>query len=256
MLLAVDESPPFTLHRPDGASPFVLVGDHASAAVPRALASLGLERAELSRHIALDLGVDALGRALSARLDAPFVAQRYSRLVCDANRDPSHPACVAESSDGTAIPGNTALSAAERAARVAEVHAPYHTAIGALLDARAARGMRSVLVALHSFTPQLRSGGTPRPWHVGVLYGGGDERFAVQLLTALGDEPGLCVAANEPYRFDGTDYTVPLHASARALPYVELELRQDTLAEAAGVAAMANTLERALTHALAALRPG
>jgi predicted N-formylglutamate amidohydrolase len=206
-------------------------------------------RARSRRSGSIQRSFRATSRSISESL-------RYSRLVCDANRDPAHPACVAESSDGTTVPGNAGLSAAERAARIAEVHAPYHAAIGALLDARAARGLRTVLVALHSFTPQLRSGGAPRPWHLGVLYGGGDERLAVQLLKALETAPSLCVAANEPYRFDGTDYTVPRHAFARALPYAELELRQDTLAEAAGVGALAHTLAHALERALEALGPG
>ena len=133
--------------------PFVLLGDHAGKRIPAKLGDLGLSPHDLERHIALDIGVAGLGRELSQRLGAPFVSQVYSRLVVDCNRDPGSAEAIPAISDGTEVAPNRDLAPAERAERIAAIHAPYHDAIGHLLDARAAAGLRSVLVALHSFTP-------------------------------------------------------------------------------------------------------
>src|SRR5689334_7468732 len=82
-LLGAADPPAVEVINPLGASPFLLIGDHAGNPVPQSLGTLGLAPGELERHIAWDIGIAALGRALSERLDAPFIAQRYSRLVID-----------------------------------------------------------------------------------------------------------------------------------------------------------------------------
>ena len=245
-VLAAGDPPPVTLQNPTGLSRFLLIGDHAGIATPSALGDLGLPEAERRRHIGWDIGVAGVGRALSGLLDAPFVAQSYSRLVIDCNRDPATAAAVPEVSDGTAIPANRGLDAAARAARVAEIHAPYHEAIAAAFDAGA--GQRTILIALHSFTPVF--GGIARPWHAGVLHGAGDTRFALAVLAALRREPDLVVGDNEPYRMDGTDYSVPRHCFARGLPYLELEIRQDLIAYPAEQLHWAERLARLLADAL------
>lgn len=213
--------------------------------MPAALDGLGVPPAEMDRHIAWDIGIAGLGARLSERLDAPFVAQRYSRLVIDCNRDPARADAIPEVSDGTAIPGNQGLSGEARQARVDEVFRPYHQAIAAQLDARPARAV----VALHSFTPEM--GGFRRPWRFGVLHLE-DSPLSRAMLARLRAEPGAGeVGDNEPYRMDGTDYTVPHHAHGRGLDYVELEVRQDLLADAEGQAEIAALLARLLPLALA-----
>ena len=225
-MLAAGDPPPVTLLNPAGTSRFLLTGDHSGCAIASPLGDLGLAAAERTRHIGWDIGVAGLGRRLAGLLDAVFVAQTYSRLVVDCNRDPASPDAMPEVSDGTRIPGNAALDAAARAARVAAIHAPYHAAIAELLDGRAAAGRATILIALHSFTPAMN--GVERPWHVG--HGRGDTRFARAVLAGLAREAGLVVGDNAPYRMDETDYSVPRHCFARALPYLELEVRQDLIA--------------------------
>ena len=51
--------------------------------------------------------------ALSRRLGAPAILQRYSRLVQDCNRPPDAPSAMPEVSELTAIPGNAGLTAEE-----------------------------------------------------------------------------------------------------------------------------------------------
>ena len=241
-VLAADDPPPITYVNPTGLSQFLLIGDHAGRAIASPLADLGLSEIDRTRHIAWDIGIAEVGRLLAERLDAVFLAQTYSRLVIDCNRDPQSDGAMPEVSDGTLIPGNVGLDAAERAGRVAAVHAPYHAEIAATLDGRRASAQRTIFVALHSFTPML--GGTLRPWHVGVLHDAGDTHFAQAVLQELRRDDDLVVGDNEPYRMDDTDYTVPHHCLPRALPYLEIEVRQDLIAAPDGQRAWADRLAR------------
>lgn len=224
-------------------SPFVLVGDHAGRAFPRALGNLGLGAADRCRHIAFDIGSQALGDALSRRLGAPFVSQVYSRLVIDCNRDPAHPEAIVSVSDGTRVPGNATLSVEAREARRLEIFEPYQAAIARELDRRP----ETILVSLHSFTPVMQ--GAARPWDVGVLHDRHRDDFAIGVLDALRARGDLVVGDNEPYRMDATDYTVPRHAYSRGLLYAEIEVRQDRLRDAGAIAAMADVLAVALGEA-------
>jgi len=220
--------------------------------MPSRLGDLGLSEADLSRHIAWDIGVAGLGRRLSERLDACFIAQRWSRLVIDCNRDPGRADSIPAESDGSVIPGNVALTADERARRIAEVFTPYHAAIAAELDARSARGLPTIVVALHSFTPVMRA--FQRPWRFGILHLGASAFSDAMLARLRADPDAGGVGDNEPYRMDEVDYTIPHHAIGRGLDYVELEVRQDLLADDAGQAAVAELLARVLPAALAGIR--
>lgn len=239
-LLAAEESPPVTIVNPDGASSFLLIGDHAGNAVPARLGSLGLSEADLARHIGWDIGIGEVGALLAARLDAVFVRQTYSRLVVDCNRSETQADAIAEVSDGTVIPGNQRLSEADRAARFAAIHAPYQAAIADELARRDAAGVQTILVALHSFTPAMN--GRRRPWHIGILHDGGDTRFAQAMLDRLANEPDLTIGDNEPYRMDLIDYTIPRHAYPAKRPYAEIEIRQDLIGTPAGCAHWADLL--------------
>ena len=61
-------------------------------------------------------------------------------------------------------------------------------------------------------------------------------------------EADLVVGDNQPYRVsDATDYAIPVHAERRGLPHVELEIRQDLIADATGQQAWAERLARLFT---------
>ena len=231
-LLAADEPPAFQEFQMEGRSDFVIVVDHASARIPRRLANLGLPDAELRRHIAWDIGALSVARRVAEALDAPLVAQSYSRLVIDCNRDPKVATSIPRISELREIPGNIGLSAAEIAARRTEIFDPYHRRIRELLDARQAIGNRTILVAQHTMTDVYKS--DRRRMHAAVLYNR-DRRFAGAVLDMLRREQHLIIADNEPYFLsDETDYTIPHHAEARLLPHVELEIRQDLVADEVG----------------------
>lgn len=254
-LLAPDDPAPVRMHRPEGSSDFLLTGDHAGRAIPRRLGDLGLPESDLVRHIAWDIGIAGVTERLSKALDATAVLQSYSRLVIDCNRRPEWPSAIPEISESTRIPGNEGISEAEREARRGEVFLPYHARIAKLLDARRAAGQRTVLVAMHSFTPVFK--GEARSVEVGILYNpeARDIRLPRIMLELLRAEGDLIVGDNAPYAITGnSDYTVPVHGEARGLPHVEIEIRQDLIADAAGQAAWAARLARLLPAADARLR--
>lgn len=232
-LLAADEPPPVKIINHPGRSPFLLIGDHAGNAIPRKLGDLGLRPGEVERHIAWDIGIASLGGRLAERLDAVFIQQFYSRLVIDCNRDPAAEGSIVAVSDGTPIPGNQALEPEARRSRIEEIYRPYQTAIAAELSRRDAAGRDTILVALHSFTPQM--GPTPRPWHLGILHAGAADGFARRLLERFRSNDALTVGDNQPYQMDGTDFTIPFHAFQSRRPYAELEIRQDLLMTEQGV---------------------
>jgi predicted N-formylglutamate amidohydrolase len=249
-LLEPDEPNPVTLENESGDSVFFLTCEHAGRAFPRRLGRLGLPEAETLRHIAWDIGIGAVGRELSLLLNAAVILQTYSRLVIDCNRDPKVPSSIPEISEATEIPGNRSLNETERAARVDAIFRPYHNAIAAALDRRAAADRASVLVALHSFTPVFK--GVSRPWHVAVLFNR-DPRLAHALAELLRADGSLMVGENEPYRVsDLTDYTVPVHGERRGLPHVEIEIRQDLITDPSGQREWAERLARLLPAAYAA----
>jgi predicted N-formylglutamate amidohydrolase len=246
-LLAADEPPPFIEVGRQGRSNFVIVVDHASPRIPRRLNDLGLPVSELRRHIAWDIGALGVARQVAAALDAPLVAQNYSRLVIDCNRDPAVATSIPRLSESTEIPGNIQLSDAEVSARRTEIFDPYHNHVHALLDERQAAARPTILVAQHTMTDVYK--GVRRDMHAAVLYNR-DRRFAGMVLDRLRRETGLTIGDNEPYFVsDATDYTIPRHGEARALPHVEIEIRQDLVSDEAGQAEWARRIGGALRDA-------
>jgi predicted N-formylglutamate amidohydrolase len=229
-----------------GHSRFVLSCEHAGRAVPASLGDLGVKPTEMGGHIAYDIGAEGLSRRLSSLLDAPLVLQRYSRLVVDCNRPFAARDCFPEVSDGTLVPGNAGLTKDDRLRRFHEIHQPFHDAMAQVLDRRAAAGSRTILVAVHSFTPRL-VGGPLRPWQLGVLWNR-DRSFAERFLSAFQmQNPGIPSAHNQPYVVDDlADYTIPVHGEARGLPHILLEIRNDLIADEGGQARWANLVAEAL----------
>lgn len=245
--LGANDPDPVEVVNADGASPFVITCEHAGRHIPEHLGDLGLDDRHLSRHIAWDIGVDAVGRALIEMLDAPVVFQRYSRLVIDCNRPTWAEDCIPEVSDGTRVPANAALSDEDRAARAAHIHEPFHDAVAGILDQRAARGRTTALIALHSFTPSLEAEPAPRPWHLGILFNR-DSTLSEHVHDVMHEEAGhLTFTYNQPYEVeDHGDYTIPVHGEQRGLPHTLFEIRNDHIAEPAGQLEWAELLTRVL----------
>ncbi|RTL51709.1 MAG: N-formylglutamate amidohydrolase [Bradyrhizobiaceae bacterium] len=244
LLLGGDEVPPVLEINPDSRSPLFFTCDHYGRLIPEALGKLGLPDSELERHIAWDIGIAGVATRLATELGVHLIAQRYSRLVIDCNRPFESPGSIPLISEATEIPGNSGLNHDAISARRHAIFRPYHERIAQALDARAASGLSTILVSLHSFTPVYA--GVKRPWHVGTLHqnGHGMPPLFLELLRAEGD---LVVGDNEPYAVsDATDYTIPVHAERRGLFNSGIEIRQDLIGSESGQAEWAQRLARIL----------
>ena len=229
-LLGPDDPPPFSVFNERGKAPLLLLCDHASKAVPKALAGLGISEADLSRHIGWDIGGLEAAQALAEALDAPLVASGYSRLVIDCNRWPGGEGSIPEISDGTPVPANRDLDPVRARERADACFWPYHHEVARQLDRMVTGGRAVALLVMHSFTPRMN--GVERPWHVGVLWND-DPRLPLPLLAELRRDGGLVVGDNEPYSArDDFEYTLNAHPRPRKLPYCSLEVRQDLIATA------------------------
>ena len=247
-LIGEGDPPPVELVNAHGSAKVILTCDHASGVIPRALGSLGLERARLRGHVCWDIGAAELGRALSAMLDAPLVLAGYSRLVIDLNRGLDDPTLVSVISDGAIIAGNRNVTAEDKARRADAFYHPYHDAIDGLIEGFESRGIAPAMIPLHSFTSFLN--GRKRPWQFGILWRR-DARIAKPLIERLRARAGLNVGDNEPYSGrNGCGYSLEAHAEARGLPHALLEIRQDLIETKEGATGCAGILAEALAGIL------
>lgn len=213
--------------RPGASGGILLICDHASNAVPAGV-DLGIGTALFDKHIAIDIGAGPLTEALAARLGAPAILATVSRLVIDLHRQPDHPSLIPATSDGHAIPGNID---ADRSDRIVRFHAPYHRALAALIKAQ----RPTLLASIHSFTPELESGGGgARPWHAGILYN--RDRRAADLAVAMLQAEGIETGDNEPYSGRVLNATLNRHGEANGIPSLAIEIRNDLIRDAAGLA--------------------
>jgi len=231
----------------DPATGLLLTADHASAHVPDGI-DLQVPADLMRRHVAVDIGVEPLARALCADLGCPGLLGGTSRLVIDLNREEDVPGLIPLVSDGHLIPGNAdAAMGAERARRIERYWRPYQDRI-----ARAVRERRpTLLLSLHSFTPRLRDG-EARPWEVGILYNR-DERAPRLALPRL-EAAGVVTGDNQPYSGRRLNATMNRHGEANDLPYLGIEVRQDLIGDAAGVARWAAVLAPVIAAVRDALR--
>jgi predicted N-formylglutamate amidohydrolase len=249
-LLAEDEPPAFEIVNRRAPSPILFVCDHASNRVPRALDRLGLAPAPLKDHIAWDIGAAEVARRLARRFEATLILTGYSRLVIDCNRQLGDASSIASESDGIPVPGNRGLAEGERLRRARALFHPYHAAIRELIAEKAAHGSGPAIVSIHSFTPVFQS--FRRPWQIGILWNA-DGRLARPIMAALARDPHLVIGDNEPYSARGeVGYTIIEHAEKSGRLHLMIEIRQDLIATADGVARWGDIVGVALAEAAAA----
>lgn len=211
----------------------LIIADHASNEVPEGI-DLGVGPDVMAQHVAIDIGVADVTRQLCAKLGCGAVLARVSRLVIDFNREDDAPGLIPLVSDGIAIPGNQSVDPEER---LAAYYRPYHDAIARTLDAMA----QPFILSLHSFTPHLATRpDEARPWDIGILYNRDDR--AAQLAIPMLAAAGLKVGDQHPYSGTLLNATMNRHAEAVGRPYLGVEMRQDHVSDAPGVARIAEIL--------------
>ena len=218
----------------------VLICEHASNHIPAHWGDLGLTEAQRRAHIAWDPGALATCRALAERLDAVLVHAPVSRLVYDCNRAPDMPGAMPARSEIHDVPGNAAISAAERLARTEAVYLPWVQGLQGLIARRIALGQSPVIVTLHSFTPVYF--GNLRAVEFGVIHDA-DPELATAIHAAARRLTGLNTELNAPYSaLDDVTHTLRIQATPYGLPNAMLEIRNDLIADDAACIAMAEML--------------
>ncbi len=214
-----------------GGSRFVILCDHATNTLPPEYGTLGLDAAQMNRHIAYDIGALGVARELGRRLQSTVISSCFSRLLIDPNRGEDDPTLIMQISDGALVPGNVRVDEDERSRRIARYFVPYHAAIAHEIDAMLDRSVIPIIASIHSFTENWR--GVPRKWHAAVLWDK-DPRLAVPLLRELRERTGLEIGDNEPYTGHLRNDSIFRHATMRGLPNVLVEIRQDLIRDATG----------------------
>ncbi|KZL15411.1 N-formylglutamate amidohydrolase [Pseudovibrio axinellae] len=231
-----------------GSAPIVLVCEHASKAIPAYLNGLGLDKAAAESHAAWDPGALAVAQMLSARLDAPLVAQRISRLVYDCNRPPEADSAMPVKSEIYEVPGNVSLSDEQRADRINRYYLPFQACVRDTIDAKQVSGQLPVMITIHSFTPVYN--GKTRDVELGILHDS-DTRFAEALLEVLSRSSQYDIQRNQPYGpEDGVTHTLVSLAQSRGLLNVMIEVRNDLIADRSGQETVAKVIGDAVLQVL------
>lgn len=245
-MLSETEPTPARLFNPSGNGPFVFGCEHAGNRIPEALGTLGLTEAELTRHIAWDIGAARLTELIADGLDCPAVLQNYSRLVYDCNRTVDHEGAFVIDADGSFVKGNADLTTSEKLAREKAIYRPFHDKLTALIEHRLRHAERFGYVAVHSFNETVR--GKQRPWHIGMIYNQHStmSKFLIDWFRA---NTAYVVGDNEPYSpADAVDHTIRVQAEARSIPYTMIEVRNDLLRNGIGVMNWAVLISDALNE--------
>lgn len=237
-----------------GKLPLLLLCDHASNRIPARLNKLGLSESELGRHFAVDIGAERVTELLAAQLGVAAVLGNFSRLVIDCNRHPAHPQAMTPHEDGTTIPGNQNIAAAERQARLDEIFHPFHAAVARQITQLEQKFGAVMIVGVHSFTPQYRHMPAPRPWQIGILWHR-DTVSGRQLIDYLRRTTAYAVGDNQPYTLvpengQTVTYTLEHHGETPGRRCFQIEIRQDEIGDEAGCATYAALLASYFREAL------
>ena len=224
----------------------IIVCEHASNFIPAEFDGLGLEQEDLNAHIAWDPGAQTVAESIAAGLNAVLVLGRASRLLFDCNRPPEAVSAIPTQSEIFDIPGNQALSDAQRDERVRRFHDPFRDAIAEVIKVYKPK----VMITIHSFTPTYR--GNARPVEIGILHDN-DTRLANEMLRIADFHTDLKVQRNEPYGPQhGVTHTLTTHAQPGGMLNVMVEIRNDLLTDAESQRVMAEMMTVWIADAITA----
>jgi predicted N-formylglutamate amidohydrolase len=217
----------------------VLTCEHASNRLPLPLRASPTDRAWLATHWGWDIGAATVATRLAVLVDAPLVLSTVSRLVIDLNRPLDSDTLILPEVEGVPLDFNRALTPEDRGARIAAFHRPYHAAVDTQVGVLAAQGGPALLFSVHSFTPNYM--GERREMEMGVLFDDHEDRATV--LAASLQDAGWRTRLNEPWSGrNGLVYAPHRHGTRHSVPYLELEIRQDLIADFDGAIAVAERL--------------
>lgn len=210
----------------------LLLADHASPYIPPEYNGLGLDKDQLERHIAYDIGAREFTLKLAKKLNVPAVMSKFSRLLIDPNRGMLDPTLVMRLADGKIVDGNRNITEAEKLERIKRFYKPYDAAIDSMIGEFESYKIEPSLFSVHSFTPYWR--GHKRSTEVGLLWNE-DRHFSKRIVNALKQNTDYIVHENKPYRGGLAGDTMDRHGLAKGIEHSLLELRQDYMGTEAGI---------------------
>ena len=200
----------------------VFTCEHASAALPEPWTWPPQDHWLVDTHWAIDIGAADFTRRVAARLQAPAVLSRFSRLLIDPNRPLDSDTLFRENAEGRTAHLNESLLEAERKRRIERFYHPYHAAVSSLVE----RSACDTVFSIHTFTDDYE--GEKRHLEVGVLFDD-DEEPAYRLVKHLASA-GFHVAPNEAWSGKmGLAYSPVRHAREFGRRALEIEARQDLI---------------------------
>ena len=145
---------PYHIDGADRAGHWLITCDHATNIVPETIAGgdLGLDPAEMARHIAYDIGALGVARALGKALNSTVISSNFSRLVIDPNRGTDDPTLLMKLYDGiSSLPTATQMQPNVSHARHSVI-APITKPTPALLRGQTRPSYRSTALRPNSTT--------------------------------------------------------------------------------------------------------
>lgn len=249
----MDEIAPRPYHLQQfGEESILICVDHASNYIPQKYKNLGLDKARLQSHITWDIGSSDLAIDLAKRLECQLIKASFSRLLIDPNRSLNADDLIVTTSDQHAIPGNLSLTTTQRQARIDSFYLPYHTQLQQLIKtikrASEKTNKPSMMISLHSFTPQLKNAQTQRPWHAALLWNK-DKLSAKHAIQWLTNNTDWTIGDNQPYDGKHYNYTLDTHAAKQGIPHLTFEIRQDLLSHQQQIIKVSDYLQSAIRFA-------
>jgi predicted N-formylglutamate amidohydrolase len=196
----------------------ILTCEHACNAVPSSYQNLMPSGWLLQTHQGWDIGALQLAQFLSKGLTAPLYAAKWTRLLCDLNRDLGHPEIHG--------PSLRQLPEAQLEDIVARYYRPYRAQVRDRIRQGLTEQKTVLHLSVHSFTARLR--GQTRPIDLGLMYDPrclGESELANQWVSALAAaEPRLRVRCNQPYHGADPYFQSYLRDQFRSARYLAIQI--------------------------------
>ncbi len=236
---------PAAIIRPFGAGAFVFVCPYATAEMPEEFDNLGLTDAQSQSTIAWHAGTLACATHLSDALDSPVVHSTVSRLIYDCALPENVPEAIIAKQDAISIPGNAAVTKAQRSARSQQFYRPFRDLLNETI---ASRRLPPILVSIFSFEPDTYTLLTQPDLRICF---GADDHLAVAVLQATRQETvlNITVDSSEKGAQNGT-HILEQFGDLNGIRSLQIEIRSDHIANSALQQTTADLIARLLSTAL------
>ena len=227
----------------------LFICDHSSNQIPNSYNNLGLDKKNISSHIAFDIGSRLLTIQLTKQLKACCFVSNFSRLLIDPNRKLKDDDLILEESFGTKVPGNSKIKKEEKNKRINKFYTKYHTSLNKVINKLALK-KKINLISIHSFTQKYKT--FNRPNEIGLLWNN-DISLLVPMLKYL-NSLNINVGNNYPYSGHLYNHTLDFHSEKKKLPNLSIEIRNDLICNQKGINKWTSILKKSFETILESRR--